>query len=234
VAGLDPATLIAAWERGSGERPLGRALALLAASTGRPDDEAEALDVGSRDVLLAGLLARMAGGQVWASADCGGCGSPLDVPVDIGTVAGLPAYEPGDVFETCVDGSTVSFRLPTTLDLAALAGCGPAEARRLLLDRCVGWTRGTMPETVADAVEAAMESVAPAGAVEVAIRCGQCGALTAAALDVPVLLWAEVEAQAVRLLHDVHALAGRYGWTEAEVLALSPRRRAAYLDLAGT
>jgi hypothetical protein len=67
----------------------------------------------------------------------------------------------------------------------------------------------------------------------VAVGCGECGALTAAALDVPALLWAEVEAQATRLLHDVHALARGYGWSEADVLALSPRRRAAYLELAG-
>jgi len=106
-------------------------------------------------------------------------------------------------------------------------------ARRLLLDRCVRWTRETLPEDVADGVEAAMESVAPAGAVEMAIRCGECGALTTAALDLPALLWAEVEAQATRLLHDVDALARRYGWNETDVLALSPRRRAAYLELAG-
>jgi hypothetical protein len=233
VAGLDAADLLAAWERGSGQPSLERALTLLAVGTGRAADDAGTLDVGSRDVLLASLLMRIAGAEVWASVDCSGCGSRLDVPVNLGAVAELPAYAPGKFFEIEVAGSAVSFRLPTTLDLAVLSGRGHPEARWLLLDRCVRWTRGPLPRDVADAVEAAMESVAPAGAVELDVRCGECGALTAAALDVPALLWAEVEAQATRLLHDVHGLARGYGWSEADVLALSPRRRAAYLELAG-
>ena len=40
-------------------------------------------------------------------------------------------------------------------------------------------------------------------------------------------------AQASALMRDVHALATSYGWSEADVLDLSPRRRAVYLDLAG-
>lgn len=229
MAGFDPVSLLATWERGSGEPPLRRALTLLEACTGHAVEDAAAVDAGTRDVVLAGLLARMVGGQIWASVDCGSCGSPLDVQVDVDAVASLPAHEPGEVFET----AAVSFRLPNTSDLAALFGCEPAQARRLLLDRCVRWTDGTLPDDVAEAVEAAMESVAPAGAIELSIRCGQCEALTAAALDVPALLWAEVETQAVRLVGDVHALAAAYGWTEADVLAMSPRRRAAYLELAG-
>jgi hypothetical protein len=233
MVGLDAADLLAAWERGCGEPPLERALTLLAVGTGHAVDDAGTFDVGSRDVMLASLLVRIAGQEVWASVDCSGCRSPLDVRVDIGIVAELPTYPPGKFFEIEAAGSVVSFRLPTTLDLAALGGHGRPAARRLLLDRCVRWTRETLPEDVADGVEAAMESVAPAGAVEMAIRCGECGALTTAALDLPALLWAEVEAQATRLLHDVDALARRYGWNETDVLALSPRRRAAYLELAG-
>ncbi len=231
--GSIPPTLISVWERGSGEPPLGRALTLTAAGTGRTADEAAGLDVGSRDVRLAALLVQLAGSQVWASVDCGGCRNPLDVPVDIGAIAELPTYDRGAVFETPLDDSTVSFRLPTTLDLVALGGSSPPQARQLLLTRCVDWPDGALPEQVAGAVEAAMERAAPAGAVVLAVRCGQCAALTTAALDVPALLWAEVEVRAVRLLRDVHALARDYGWTEAEVLALSPRRRAAYLELVG-
>ena len=233
MAGLDPATLLAIWELGSGEPPLGRALTLLAVGTGCAVDQAGTYDVGSRDVLLAALLLPMSGSPVWASADCGGCGSPLDVPVDIAAVAELPAYDPGQFFDVSVAGSTAAFRLPTTVDLLALIGRSRTEARRLLLDRCVRWTHEKLPEDVAEGVEAAMESVAPAGAIVLAVRCGQCGASTASALDVPALLWAEVATQAQELLRDVHALAREYGWTEEDVLRLSPRRRSAYLELAG-
>jgi hypothetical protein len=33
------------------------------------------------------------------------------------------------------------------------------------------------------------------------------------------------------LLHDVHRLATHYGWSESEVLNVSPSRRALYLGL---
>jgi hypothetical protein len=32
-------------------------------------------------------------------------------------------------------------------------------------------------------------------------------------------------------LRDVHELASAYGWRESEILALSPQRRQAYLEL---
>lgn len=234
---LDPAALLAAWERGAGQDPLGRALALLAAASGCTVEEAAALDVGSRDVLLAGLLVASAGASARATVDCTRCRERLDVPVDVAAVARLPVHEPGAVFETPGAADVIRFRLPTSNDLAVLAGCAPAAAGRLLLARCLLGAHSPWSEpdaaVVAEAVEEAMERVAPAGAVEVTVRCGHCGASTAAALDVASLLWAEVDARAQVLVRDVHALARAYGWTEDQVLALSPRRRAAYLELAG-
>ena len=54
-----------------------------------------------------------------------------------------------------------------------------------------------------------------------------------AAFDVGAALWAEVQRARRATLLDVDALARAYGWTEAEVLGLSPIRRAAYLQLVG-
>jgi hypothetical protein len=55
-----------------------------------------------------------------------------------------------------------------------------------------------------------------------------------AALALPALVWAELQARATALLADVHVLASAYGWTEPQVLSLSPERRAAYLELIGS
>jgi hypothetical protein len=231
VSLLEPSGLLATWERGRAEPPLHRALTLFAAGSGRCADDVAAVDVGSRDVLLAALLAEGFGGPAWTIVDCGGCGEQLDVPVDVAAVARLPAHEPGDLFEVEVGDSTVFFRLPTTRDLATLPAGDTVEARRWLLARCVPWAEGELSSEVGDAVEAAMEAASPGGAVEVAVRCAGCGHLTAAVLDVAALLWVEVEAAAVALVQDVHALAAAYGWSEAEVLRLGPARRRAYLEL---
>ena len=49
--------------------------------------------------------------------------------------------------------------------------------------------------------------------------------------DVPCRGWRLSPAE--RTLADVDTLARAYGWTEAEVMELSPTRRAAYLQLLG-
>ena len=236
MAGLGPRDVLAAWEAGSTQDRVRRAATLLAMARGQLDrvGEAAALDVGTRDVLLAGLLCSVSGGHVPACADCPGCGVVLDVPVDVAAVAALPVHEPGERLSVIVDGTEVPFRLPTTADLIAVVGLPAYQARAVLLATCLGAEPGSAhaPETGA-AVEAAMEQAAPAGAVDLVVCCAGCGLESVMPLDVPALVWAEIEAQVMALLQDVHALATSYGWTEADVLELSPRRRALYLAMAG-
>ena len=226
--------LLALWEAGSTQDPVRRAVTLLAAARGGPAAEAATVDVGTRDVLLAGLFRQVAGDQAPACADCPGCGVVLDVPVDVAAVAALPVHGPGERLSVLVDGAEVPFRLPTTADLIALGGRPPDQARAALLAACLGTepeaARGAEAEA---AVETAMEQAAPGGAIDLQVACPACGLDSSLPLDVPALLWAEIEAQASALMRDVHALAATYGWTEADVLDLSPRRRAIYLDLAG-
>ncbi|MEH0553609.1 hypothetical protein [Streptomyces sp. B21-101] len=230
----DPAWTITAWERGVREGTLDRAVTLLASATGLSRDQAESADVGSRDAVLVDVLSRFTGGVVQACVRCTGCGEQLDVPLDLTAFPRTPWREPGALLEAEVSGLGVRFRLPSTGDLRLLRGRDAVAGRLLLLARCVQAEAGRgedLDEETAAAVEAAMEEAAPGGAVTVHTGCPDCGVETAAALDIPALLWAEVQTQAVALLHQVHVLATAYGWTEPEVLALSPARRAAYLEL---
>jgi hypothetical protein len=230
---LDPTALLAVWEQGRHEAALDRALTLLSAA-GAGRSEAGAWDLASRDVRLATVLAELAGPDVSTCVACAGCGAVLDVPVDVAALARSPVPARADGFHATVTGTTVAFRLPTTDDLRDLPGLSRSAARRVLVGRCTGRAAPEISDDLADAVEAAMADVAPAGAVEFDVGCPDCGATTVAALDVPALLWAEVDLRAVALLREVHTLAAAYGWTEADVLALSPARRAAYLELVGT
>lgn len=225
---LTAAALLTTWERAVRQDPVERALTLLTAVRAADGDDA-AVDVGTRDVLLARLLLAVAGPTVWALARCGSCAEPLDVPVDIAAVARLPVHQPQTRFSTTVEGRTVGFRLPTTEDLLAVRATEPETAHRRLLARCL--EADDLPPGVADAVDAALEELAPAGAVELVITCPGCGLDTRAALDVAALLWADLELRVADLLDEVHRLATAYGWSEAEILTLSPPRRAAYLEL---
>jgi hypothetical protein len=51
------------------------------------------------------------------------------------------------------------------------------------------------------------------------------------AFDIASYFWDEINAWANRILREVHILASRYGWSERDILALSPWRRQFYLDM---
>jgi len=51
--------------------------------------------------------------------------------------------------------------------------------------------------------------------------------------DILTYLWSEIEDWAQRLLLEVHTLALAYGWSERDILAMSPRRRRLYLEMVG-
>jgi hypothetical protein len=63
--------------------------------------------------------------------------------------------------------------------------------------------------------------------------CPSCGHQWRAFFDIAAFFWAEIAAQARRLLREVHILASAYGWREADILAMSARRRQAYLEMIG-
>jgi hypothetical protein len=94
-----------------------------------------------------------------------------------------------------------------------------------------------MPDAVLRALETAMaDTVAaadPQAEIELALTCPACGLLWRTPFDVVNFLWQEIDAWAASLLGEVHILASNYGWSERDILALSPLRRAYYLDLIG-
>jgi hypothetical protein len=76
-----------------------------------------------------------------------------------------------------------------------------------------------------------MAEADPLAEVLVDLACPACGKTFVADLDLGSFVWAELRTHARRLLREVDTLARAYGWTEAQVLALSDRRRTAYLEL---
>ena len=61
--------------------------------------------------------------------------------------------------------------------------------------------------------------------------CPSCEVVLNEPLDLAAFCWAEVEARAPRLMAEVHTLASHYGWSEADILAMSRVRRNAYLGM---
>lgn len=232
------AELLATWEAGLAEASTGRALLLH--RTARPDVDAvtlPVLPVGEREADLFALRRALFGERMQVRLACSACGADMEFDLDAREFA-RSLGGPGDsVVRVEQDGWDVEFRLPGVADLTAAARA--ADPRTALLARClVSAVRdgaavgaGDLPAPVQRRIAEAVEAADPGADVTLNIACPECGDATRAELDIASYLWTELDAWARDLLLDVHLLATSYGWSEPEILALSPLRRRYYLEL---
>jgi len=200
------------------------------------------LAIGERDAMLLRLRAAIFGSSVAATAACPSCGAAAELEFVVDDLVGAGSAA-GELSVTAA-GYSVSFRLPTTADLASLPlGSDRTAAAQHLLARCVLSCRDAanapvpldeVPPALINAIADAMAAADPCADIEFDITCPGCGTRWAAPFDPVTFVWTEVDAWAQRTLTEVDALARAYGWREAEVLALSPWRRRRYLELAWT
>lgn len=217
---LDASGILTAWETGAARRPLDRALAILWAA-GSGDDPAD-LPLAERDRRLLALRAATFGADLPVLTTCPDCGATLEMQLDARALA--------ETLPTDSRAGPAAGRLTrpiTSRDLAAIAGLDGA-ARDLALRARLACTA----QAPAADLDHEIEAAATAAELTTRITCTECSGEWAATLDVAAHLWADVEAAALRLLAEVADLAACFGWAEAEILALSPARRAAYLGWA--
>lgn len=235
--------LLAAWDRGCLEHPLNRPLVLLAAACGVSVASLAIASLGHRDALLLELRERTFGRWLDGLATCPACTDELQVTCAIDDVRapgnGADPATAGQ-WEVVAGEYQLAVRVPDSRDaVTAAAADDPAAVRSVLLDRCVtalDQVGGPVPasELPAEIVDIAVACIAeadPQADVRLAVTCPSCGTDWEVPFDPGPFLWSEVEAWAQRTLLEVHQLAAAYGWSEADVLALGPRRRQAYLEL---
>ncbi|UKY52246.1 hypothetical protein [Streptomyces inhibens] len=246
MAVTGPAELLATWEAGLAQQAGGRALLLHRAA--RPEAGTDALlsvPLGERAADLFALRRALFGDRMQVKIDCADpdCGEAMEFELDAGEMGARPRVPEGGL--RIEEGEwVVRFRLPTPADLAAVsaAAVDAEDARRLLGARCAlsalrggrtatGEEPARLPDPVLKRFAEAAEQADPAAEVVLNIACPECGAATPAELDIAAYLWTELDAWARDVLLDVHLLASAYGWSEPQILALSPLRRRYYLEL---
>ena len=202
---------------------------------GEGEGSVDALPVGTRlECLVA--LAGMEAETLDVPLRCPECGEPIEVVFTVDELLGIAADAPeGGALEVEAEGARLVVRRPTGADQAAwLAARYEAEdeaaravARSLLRE---GAEVELTPARLA-AVDAALEALDPLTALTVAAACPCCEQTAVHEVDVAALTLARLAAVQRRTIEEVHVLARRYHWSEAEVLAVPPRRRARYLAL---
>jgi hypothetical protein len=222
---LDDVAVLELWERGESCSPVGRGLLLLAAArSDLPETARLRTSVAERDAAIL-TLRRVTFGQRFACATvCPHCGVQLEFELDAAT---LPEFTPA-TDEVRANG--MRFRLPTSRDLIDAGRCVTDEDAAQMLARLCCLEEQAPETTPALLAEIEREMAALLDEIELRFDCAACGHAWRSGFDICAYVWQEIEHRAAGLLDDVHRLASCYSWNERDILAMSGRRRAAYLD----
>jgi hypothetical protein len=246
---LSAGDILKVWDLAQDRHPVDRAVTLLWFACPELGPEALVeLPVGRRDALVFALRERTFGETLEARVACPACSANVELSLHTSSLrAEPPPASSGAARGLEADGFQLRFRLPDSRDLAEVAALDdPHAALERLLEHCVLSARrlGGLPgedETIAPAdlpvaiVERLAEAMAeqdPQAEVLLNVACPACGHAWQAVLDIVDFVFREVSVEAARLLGEIDALARAYHWREADILAMSSRRRQAYLEMA--
>lgn len=249
---IDARELLVFWERASRLPPVRFSLALLGiAWEGREPAEWAWLSVGERDRLLGLIRIRWFGSELEIGHACAYCGERMEgrldleqilaeipeggepLPVELGDVSGIVAESgPGRP-----EGSLALRRITSEDWLALEAAPSDVDAESFLLCRSAGAAleparaRALLDDAeTAMRISQAMETADPFADPMLGLACPACGREQEALLDLASILRLDCEAWANSMIADIHLLASAYGWSEGEILGLSPERRRQYKE----
>jgi len=241
MEGLLAAQLVDLWEQGAALPWHERAFVCLGAA--RPDltsAELAELSIGARDSELFALRERLFGRWLKCFIECPACSTPMEFSLDGRQFCGLPTTSKLDtMLDADVDDFRIRVRLLTSADLReAAATANAAMMRRELITRCVvGITHGGGPTDPGQLSEEQIERLgdflaAAEGQADttLGLECVVCSHSWHETFDIVFFLWTEISSLARRYLAEVHVLAWAYGWSEKDILAMSPARRSFYLE----
>lgn len=208
--------------------------ALLAQCTGLGAAHWWSRPVGQRTAALAELMRQREGvAEIEISAGCANreCGETFGFDLLLTELVALaPSAEAWAL--DLPEGRQLSLRPPTGSDLHRWCQAQPASREQALALMVEDLAPGQVFETQDEPfLSVALAERDPLVALRALARCPACGHEQEVEVDLEGLLLSRWAAKRQSLITEVHQLAHHYGWTEAEVLALPPTRRAEYRAL---
>ncbi|MFB8790726.1 MAG: hypothetical protein U7123_18200 [Potamolinea sp.] len=235
--------MLEVWERGQTLQPFQRALTLLSAACPQtPLDVLAQISIGQRDACLLTLREWAFGSKLVSMATCPHCGDRLELSFNVADIrVSSKAELESETLSLSVADYDVCFRLPNSLDIAAITNHKDVTAsQQMLFERCLikAHHQGEeqlakdLPVEIVEAIANVMAETDPQADIQIGLVCPVCSHQWQATFDIVSFFWSEINSWAYRILRDVHTLASAYGWSEAEILALTPWRRQFYLEMA--
>jgi hypothetical protein len=230
-----PPDVLALWEATAG--PSRARDERLLAAAGLTDIRPLPLGEAVRAMLR--LHQAVAGPELQGTSVCPFCGTANEVSLDTQSLD-VPATSADLSLQ--VDGWQVVLRQLTLGDLQDAGALGDAAAAEgLLRERAIAAVAGPdgavgaadLPDAVIAAIEQRLDELDPLADARIGLCCVACDRAWDVALDIGRFLSQALAHQARTGLADVATLARAYGWSERDILAMTPTRRRAYLELAG-
>ncbi len=227
--------LLNVWERGLQQESIERTLSMLRMAE---SENPEQFTVGESDRRLLEVRELIFGPEITALAYCPECGNGLELNFDVADVKTAVPVSSAQLM-LADGGYEASFRLLTLGDLQGARAAEESRLQRCLLERCllsvrrggVAVTADELPEGFIRELSRRMGDADPQAEIRLDLECAECHHQWLGEFDIESFLWDEIQAWASRMLKEVHQLAAAYGWSEQQILALSPLRRHVYLNL---
>jgi hypothetical protein len=188
---------------------------------------------------LQGLLAiayAAVGSSTTAVANCNNEECHGDVELELG-LSSFAVETPSKIDWLSPDKKNVSCRLPTGNDQRAWQKHRRTQGMtdvawfaNRLVEQIDDSTPSPLPETWLDPIAAALEAADPLTALNIDTMCPFCGKSLCVEVDLELLLIEGLRSQQRHLLEQIHRLAGRYHWSEADIMAMPLWRRQRYLS----
>jgi hypothetical protein len=206
------------------------------------------LTMGDREALLLSLYRASFGSNIPAILACPGCKESLEFDLAIQDVLQPTVSRPAGSLERVVDYDgrryLCTVRAPAAADIEAVLSLAatesPYQAASELFERCVVAVDADTQLAVehparelSDLLDEAFDELDPQAETLLKLRCVACGLHFEACLDAGEVLMRTARRKSHEMFEQVHRLALHYHWGESEILAMSPARRAVYLDLLG-
>jgi hypothetical protein len=237
---LSARQMLAVWERGQNQIPLQRALTILQAAC--PECEPQrlaALSVGQRDTRLLTLREWAFGSGITGCTWCPQCRELLEFRFQLSDFRQHINDSEIAPVACSLSGYELVLRPINSLDLMPCPVVDTTIVRRRLFESCLLSARlgdtpvshDQVPDQIAlSALETVTRADEPAD-LQIEASCANCSHYFRESFDIVAFFWSEIDIWARRILREVHLLASAYGWTENEVLGLSPLRRQLYLEM---